>query len=141
MVARADDLWALDIDAVTVATPPATHTALAAEALRHGAAVVVDKPLATTVAEAEDLLAAATAADLPLTAYFNRRWDGDFRTVRQLLDAETLGRVHRFESRFERFRPTVATGWKETVPVAAGGGTLRDLGPIWSIRRSRCSDP
>ena len=63
-----------------------------------------------------------------VTALQNRRWDGDFLTVRKLLDARELGRVHRFESRFERWRPETGDGWRERTPAAKGGGLLLDLG-------------
>jgi len=63
-----------------------------------------------------------------LTAFQNRRWDGDFLTLRRLLGANELGRVHRFESRFERWRPQLGDGWRERTPGAEGGGLLLDLG-------------
>jgi predicted dehydrogenase len=63
-----------------------------------------------------------------LTALQNRRWDGDFLTLRKLLGAGELGRVHRFESRFERWRPQLGDGWRERTPPAEGGGLLLDLG-------------
>ena len=61
-----------------------------------------------------------------LTVFQNRRWDGDFLTVRRLLSEDALGRVLRFESRFERWRPEVGTGWRERADGA--GGLLFDLG-------------
>ncbi|MDQ1246289.1 MAG: hypothetical protein QG597_657 [Actinomycetota bacterium] len=129
VVADTDQLWSLDLDAVTIASPNHTHVPLALAALAAGLNVVVDKPLATSVAEAERLIAAAAEADRLLTVYFNRRWDGDFRTVAQLVDDGALGRVARFESRFERWRPQVASTWKETAGAGQGGGILYDLGP------------
>jgi len=61
-----------------------------------------------------------------LTVFQNRRWDGDFLTVRRLLSDDELGRVLRFESRFERWRPEVGTSWRENADDA--GGLLFDLG-------------
>ncbi len=121
------DLWDMGLDAVTITTPNDTHAPLAHTALDHGMNVVVDKPLATKVPDAEQLVAHAERSGLLLTVYLNRRWDGDFLTVKELVAAGTLGEVHRFESRFERWRPAVAQSWKETTPE--GGGILFDLGP------------
>jgi predicted dehydrogenase len=61
-----------------------------------------------------------------LTVFQNRRWDGDFLTVRRLLAEDAVGRVLRFESRFERWRPEVGEGWREQDDE--GGGLLLDLG-------------
>jgi predicted dehydrogenase len=58
----------------------------------------------------------------------NRRWDGDFRTVRRLVEDGQLGDVYRFESRFERWRPTPKAGWRESGGPDDGGGILLDLG-------------
>ncbi len=63
-----------------------------------------------------------------LTVFQNRRWDGDFLTARRLVDEGALGRVHRFESRFERFRAKPKAGWRELADPAEVGGTLYDLG-------------
>jgi len=79
-------------------------------------------------AEARSLVDAAAERGLMLTAFQNRRWDGDFLTLRRLLGANELGRVHRFESRFERWRPQLGDGWRERTPAAEGGGLLLDLG-------------
>ena len=88
--------------------------------------MVADKPFALTEAAAAELVDHAREAGRTLTVYQNRRWDTDFLTVRKLIDDGRLGRVHRFVSRIDRFRP-VKPGW--ATAVAAGGGTLLDLGP------------
>jgi predicted dehydrogenase len=116
-------------DLVVVATPNDAHVPLALAALRAGLPVVVDKPLAITPADAERVVAAARDADVPLTVFHNRRFDGDLLTIQRLLTAGTLGRVQRFESRFERWRPEPRPGaWREAEPAASGGGLLLDLG-------------
>jgi predicted dehydrogenase len=115
-----------DIDLLVVATPNSAHGPVALAGLAVGAAVVVDKPMAVTAAEARRLLDAGGR----LTVFHNRRWDGDFLTVRRLLSEGALGRVTRFESRFERFRPQINQGaWRELADAAEGGGLLLDLGP------------
>src|SRR5665811_2567207 len=58
----------------------------------------------------------------------NRRWDGDIRTLRELLADGALGRVLRFESRFDRWRPTPKPGWRESGSPNDAGGLLNDLG-------------
>jgi predicted dehydrogenase len=64
-----------------------------------------------------------------LSVFQNRRWDNDFLTVRQLLAKGTLGRIARFESRFERFRPEPKAGaWRENDAPGLAGGLLFDLG-------------
>ncbi|MFC0602077.1 Gfo/Idh/MocA family oxidoreductase [Streptomyces palmae] len=124
------ELWqrAGELDLIVIASPNRTHVPLAEAALRAGLPVVVDKPLAATAAEAEELAALAAARGLLLSAFQNRRWDNDFLTLRQLLDQGALGEVWRFESRFERWRPKPKGGWRESGDPAEIGGLLYDLG-------------
>ncbi|WP_182874364.1 Gfo/Idh/MocA family oxidoreductase [Microbispora sp. H10670] len=125
VVAAAEDLWDA-CDLVVIATPNRTHVPLAAEALKAGLPVVVDKPLAGAADEARDLVRLARDRGLMLTVFQNRRWDGDFLTLRRLLPE--LGEVRRFESRFERWRPVPKGGWREAGGPEDVGGTLFDLG-------------
>ncbi len=120
------ELPASGIQGVTITTPPATHPDLAHQALDLGLDVVVDKPFALDAAAAAELVDHARSAGRMLTVYQNRRWDTDFLTIRSLIDAGTLGAVHRFTSRIDRFSP-VKAGW--ATDVKDGGGTLLDLGP------------
>ncbi|NKY89297.1 Gfo/Idh/MocA family protein [Nocardia veterana] len=125
-----DELFsaATDFDLVVVATPNRTHAPLTLAAVAAGLPVVVDKPFALTAEEGEAMIAAARRAGLMLTVFQNRRWDSDFRTVRRLIDEGALGAVHRFESRFERWRPRPKGGWREIGSAAEGAGILYDLG-------------
>jgi scyllo-inositol 2-dehydrogenase (NADP+) len=115
------------VQLVVVATPNQTHFALARQALLAGKPVVVDKPFTITLAEADELVALAERKGLLLSVFHNRRWDGDFRTVRQLLAEELLGNISFFESRFNRFRPQIKRGWREE--PGAGSGLYYDLAP------------
>ncbi|MGW2399844.1 Gfo/Idh/MocA family protein [Kitasatospora sp. NPDC001664] len=116
------------IDLVVIASPNRTHVPLARAAIAAGVPTVVDKPLAATAAEAAELCALAERRGVLLSVFQNRRWDGDFLTARHLVESGALGRVHRFESRFERFRPKPKPGWRELADPAEVGGTLYDLG-------------
>lgn len=117
-----------DLDLVVLASPPHVHREQAVAALEAGAAVVIDKPFVPTVADAEAIIAAAESAARPLTVFQNRRWDGDFRTVRTLVESGALGTVHRFESTFERFGAPRQGTWQGQIRPAQGGGILFDLG-------------
>ena len=117
-----------DLDLVVLASPPHVHREQAIAALEGGAAVVIDKPFVPSVADAEAIIAAAEAAQRPLTVFQNRRWDGDFLTVQRLLERGALGSVHRFVSTFERFGAPKSDQWQGQITPAQGGGILFDLG-------------
>jgi scyllo-inositol 2-dehydrogenase (NADP+) len=117
-------------DLVVVAAPNRHHASLALDAIGAGLSVVVDKPLAAGIEDGERIAAAARAADVVATVFHNRRWDGDFLTLRRLVSDGSLGDLHRLESRFERWRPEVdAERWREAGDPADAGGMLFDLGP------------
>ncbi len=116
------------VDGVTVTTPARTHVPLALEALAAGLHVVVDKPFALTGTDAELLVRTAEDRGQVLTAYQNRRWDGDFLTVADELRSGRVGEVLRVVSRIERFEPALPA-WTREVPSEQGGGVLVDLGP------------
>lgn len=128
IVPRAEQLWPLNLDLVVVASPNKTHVPLAMAALDAGCAVVVDKPLAITAADGRALVEHAAQRGRVLSVFQNRRWDGDFRTVAGLVHSGRLGRVNRFESRFERWRPRLKGGWRELGDRSEGSGLLYDLG-------------
>jgi len=115
------------IDLVVIATPHDSHVALATSALRAGKHVVIEKPLATTLAEARTLAAAARDTDRVVAVFHSRRWDGDFLAVTDLLTRGVLGNLSHFESHFDRFRPAVRDRWRER--AGPGGGLWYDLGP------------
>jgi scyllo-inositol 2-dehydrogenase (NADP+) len=116
-----------DIDLIVVSTPNHSHYPLAKAALEAGKHVVIDKPFTVTLAEADALIALARANARVLTIFHNRRWDGDFLTVRKLLASGRLGEMMRYEAHWDRFRPAIKPGWKEE--AGPGTGVLGDLGP------------
>lgn len=116
------------VQLIVIATPNATHASLARQAIAAGRHVVVDKPIAVTVEEGEALARSARDAGVVLAPYHNRRWDGDFHTVRELIRHRWLGNLQEFESRFDRFRPELRpAAWREQ--PGPGAGLLFDLGP------------
>ncbi|WP_458780439.1 Gfo/Idh/MocA family protein [Arthrobacter sp. D3-16] len=130
VVPTPEDLFALsgDLDLVILGTPPLTHFDLASTAMAQGLHVVVDKPFVTTSAQGEGLISRAAEAGVQLTVFQNRRWDADFLTLKKLLREGALGEVRSFESRFEWWRPEGFGNWRDTAPLAEGGGILHDLG-------------
>lgn len=113
------------IDLVVIATPDALHAEQAIAALDAGKHVVIDKPFAPTLAEARTVAARAARGDRLLSIFHSRRWDGDFLTLRRLIDDGALGEIVQFESHYDRYRPAVADRWKER----RGAGVWQDLGP------------
>jgi scyllo-inositol 2-dehydrogenase (NADP+) len=124
-----DELLAMkEIRLVVIATPNDTHYAFARQCLEAGRDVLVDKPFTTTLEEATSLVQLAKETGRLLTVYQNRRYDGDFQAIRQLVAEGTLGRIVRFETAYDRFRPQLKPGsWRET--PRAGSGILFDIAP------------
>jgi len=117
-------------DLVVVAAPNREHVPLGLAAVEAGLHLVVDKPLAAGVAEGERLAGAAVARGVVAAVFHNRRWDGDFMTLRRLVDEGAMGEPLRLESRFDRWRPEVDAGrWREGGGPEDAGGVLFDLGP------------
>ncbi|MDP9337892.1 MAG: oxidoreductase [Acidobacteriota bacterium] len=129
VVRSVEELLAIrEIRLVLIATPNDTHAALARACLEAGRDVVVDKPFTTTLEEAKELVALAKKLRRLITVYQNRRYDGDFQAIRQIVADGTLGRIVRFETNYDRFRPRLKVGaWRER-PVP-GAGILFDLAP------------
>jgi predicted dehydrogenase len=114
-----------DVEIVVVVTPNRWHAPIGTRALEAGRHVVVDKPIAMDVAEAAALIEAGERSGRILTVYQNRRWDGDFQTLRSLIDGGRLGAIDSLEARFERWS-AVGGEWRELAEEA--GGPHRDLG-------------
>lgn len=115
------------IELIIVNTPDCFHFGMARDALLAGKHVVVEKPFTLKTDEAEKLIEIANKKKLLLTVYQNRRWDGDFLTIRKLIASGVLGRLVEFESHFDRYRNFVAPNtWKEEGDEYAG--VLYNLG-------------
>jgi predicted dehydrogenase len=85
------------IDLVIVATPHDVHAGQVTQSLEAGKHVVVDKVMCLTTAEADAMIAARDRSGKLLSVFHNRRWDGDYVTIRRALAAELLGRLLLFE--------------------------------------------
>ena len=99
---------------------------LAQQSLKANKHVVVEKPFTTTSAQAQELIDLAQRQNKVISVYHNRRWDGDFQTVRKLLEGRLLGRLVEYESHYDRFRNSPTNAWREEEGV--GSGILFDLG-------------
>lgn len=115
-----------DAELVIITAPNVAHFPLAEQALTRGLHVVVEKPFVPTVTEGKRLMALAHLKQRVLSVYHNRRWDGDFLTLQQLLREGTLGQLHSLRSHFDRFRPNVQARWREQ--PGPGAGAWYDLG-------------
>jgi predicted dehydrogenase len=128
IVRTAAELLAIQsIRLVAIATPNDTHFSYVRACLEADRDVVVDKPFATTLLEARELAELARQRGRLLTVYQERRLDGDFLTVKQLIGGGELGRVVHFEETFDRCRVQVRDSWKER--VGPGRGVFWDLSP------------
>lgn len=121
-------LLAVDgLDLIVLATPSGLHAGQARQCVAAGIAMVVDKPLATDVAQALGVVEAARAAGVALTVFQNRRFDAEHVAARETVRSGRLGEVFRHELRWERWRPTPKDRWRENASAADGGGILLDL--------------
>jgi scyllo-inositol 2-dehydrogenase (NADP+) len=117
------------IQLCVIATPNDSHFDLAKQCLLADRHVVVDKPLTPTLAEAQTLVKLAAERKLLLTVYQDRRYDGEFRTLKKMIEAGTLGDIAEYEARFDRFRlESKPNAWREK-PDHPAAGVLWDLGP------------
>jgi scyllo-inositol 2-dehydrogenase (NADP+) len=117
-----------DIELAVITTPNASHYPLAKLFLEAGKHVLVEKPMSVTSKEVKDLFSIANRNSKVLTSFQNRRYDGDFLTVKEIVKKNYLGKIHYFESHFDRYKfGSKKQGWrKEELP---GSGVLYDLAP------------
>jgi len=116
-----------DLELIIVNTPDHTHYDFCKKALQAGKHVLVEKPFTLTTREGIELTGLARKHKRLLAVFQNRRWDGDFMTVRRLVDQGLLGRLVEFEAHFDRFKNRVDPGkWREQ--PGPGTGNIYDLG-------------
>lgn len=124
--ATADELLAdPGVGLVIVSTPPDSHARWAAAALDAGKHVVVEKPMALTARECDDLLEAGRRAGLTVSVYQNRRFDQDYRLIRRAVDSGAIGDVFHLEA-FVGGYGHPCNYWHSDASVS--GGALFDWG-------------
>jgi scyllo-inositol 2-dehydrogenase (NADP+) len=116
------------IDLVVVNTPTASHYEYAKQALMAGKHVVVEKAFTTTVREAQELKQLAEKQNRKLSVFQNRRWDSDFKTVRQIVNEGSLGTIVEATLSFDRYNPSLSAKQHKENP-GSGSGITKDLGP------------
>jgi len=117
-----------EIELVAVCTPNTLHYPMVKACLDAGKHVVIEKPFTNTTKEADELIHLANTKNLKIFAYQNRRWDGDFLTIKKILENNLLGEVTEYEAHFDRYRPDPVKerAWREE--DTPGSGILYDLG-------------
>lgn len=115
------------IELIVITTPNIYHYDQVKQCIMAGRDVVIEKPFTPTSTEAQDLIDLANEKDRKLFIYQNRRWDGDFLTIKKILDDGLLGELHEYEAHFDRYTPDLSSKkWREKPDLA--GGNLYDLG-------------
>lgn len=113
------------IDLVIVSTPPDSHYEWARAALTRGIHVILEKPMALTADQCDELIGLAAASGLLLVVYQNRRYDSDFVTMAQLIESGAIGEVFQYDSFVGGFsRP--CDYWHSDAAVS--GGAIFDWG-------------
>ena len=128
IVRKIDDIMKDDsIELVIINTPNESHFSYATLALEAGKHIVVEKPFTVTVQDADNLINLASKKNRVLTVFQNRRWDGDFMTVKKVLENNWVGKVAEFELHYDRYRNYIEENtWKEE--EGPGTGILYNLG-------------
>lgn len=130
LVSSMEELVSMDLDLVVVASANIVHADQAIAALKAGIPVVVDKPMGRNLLETQRIIDTSNSLGVPVSTFFNRRWDSDSLTIKSVLASGVLGEIHRLDSRFERFRPDLnPDSWRENMSPEDGGGQLLDLQP------------
>lgn len=142
IVSSIEHLCSQDLDLVVIASGNKAHLSQALTAIKAGIATVVDKPMGINVLETKQILEAAESAGVPVTTYFNRKWDSDTLTLKRVVRDGHIGEVMRMDSRFERFRPQLnPQSWRENNSPEDGGGLLLDLAPHLISTAIECFGP
>ena len=113
------------LDLVVISTPPNSHYQWAKESLRRGIHVVLEKPMALTADQCDELILLPTETNLMLVVYQNRRFDQDFVTMRQIIRSGEIGDVYHYDS-FVGGYSQPCDYWHSNAEVS--GGAIFDWG-------------
>ncbi len=116
-----------EIELIVVNTPNYTHFEYAKAALNAGKHVLIEKPLSVLRSEAEELFSLAFRKNLKVFAYQNRRFDSDYKSVKQVLESGKLGKIVEGHFRFDRYRDEISYKFFKEQQIP-GAGILYDLG-------------
>lgn len=123
-----DEMLDEDLDLLVIASTNEVHAEQAKAAISKGLVTVVDKPMGLNLNETREIFDFAELMGVAVTVFFNRLWDSDTLTVKQVIKEGKIGEIFRVESRFERFRPDLnLNSWRESTTPELGGGILLDL--------------
>jgi scyllo-inositol 2-dehydrogenase (NADP+) len=121
-----DDLLKNDaVELAVIILPHHLHAPVALQCLKAGRHVVLEKPFCLTSAEATAMIEAARDKDLTLTVYHNRRFDGDFLTIRRAIEADLIGEVFQVQVSWCNYDEP-GTWWRSSKEIS--GGLLYDWG-------------
>ena len=116
------------IELIVVNTPSYLHFDHARQAILAGKNVLIEKPFTIEVKGAEDLIALADEQKVQITIYQNRRYDGDYRAVKKVVNEKLLGDLRYVEIKYERYRPMYG-GKPHKEGSMPGAGNMFDLSP------------
>ncbi len=136
-----------DVDAVCICTPSGTHAPLAIEALNAGKHVVLEKPMALTTAQCDEIIAAAEKTHTKITVIAQLRTEPDIIRAKELLDEGAFGKVTIVQLHMCYFRSPsyYANSWRGTKAMDGGGAVMNQgihgidilqylLGPVKNVR-------
>ena len=115
-----------DADMVTVITPHNTHAPLSLQVLRSGRHVVTEKPYTTTIEDATTVIETARSLKKMATVFHNRRWDGDFIAIKELVESGVIGDIFHIECAFGGYGEPRPDWWRAYKDIS--GGAMFDWG-------------
>ena len=122
------DLLALEeIEAVYIASPVFCHKEQALAAVKAGKHILIEKPVALTVADTVEIIEACESAGIKLGVGFMMRYHAYHQAIRELIASGTIGDVVSMRAQFSCWYPDIPGAWRQTKALS-GGGALVDLG-------------
>lgn len=98
-----------EIELVTICTPAHTHYELAKKVIQAGKSVIVEKPFCDTLEQAKELFELGKERGVLVMPYQNRRFDGDYLAVKQVVEQGFLGQLNEVETHIDYYRPGIIT--------------------------------